>query len=296
MRCQITTRGVEGAIAELAARQHGVVERAQLLSLGVLPGAIDRRAAVGRLIRLHRGVYAVGHARLRPEGFRLAALLACGPGAALSHRSAAAEWDLLRDARRKTDVTVAPGSNAGRRLPQIIVHRAVLEPHEIREREGVLVTSPARTLLDLAATEPRRRVARVLDQALVLGLYDHREIDPLLRSGRRGAAVLRRILEERHPDAHRSRSELESIAIEKIAQSGLPRPEINAWLSDLGLEVDLLWRSRRLVVELDGRRYHWHRKARDAERDRILSAAGFAVQRYGWGDVVSGAFIERMVI
>lgn len=296
MRCQLTTRGVEGAIAELAARQHGVVERAQLLSLGVLPGAIDRRAAAGRLIRLHRGVYAVGHARLRPEGFRLAALLACGPGAALSHRSAAAFEDLLRDSRRKTDVTVAPGTNTGRHLPQIIVHRAVLDDNDISEREGVLVTSPARTLLDLAATEPRRLVTRALDQSLVLGLYDHLEVDRLLRSGRRGAGVLRRVLEERHPDAHRARSELESIAIEKVESRGLPRPEVNAWLPDVGLEVDLLWRSLRLVVELDGRRYHWHRKARDAERDRILGAAGFAVQRYGWGEVVSGAFIERMVI
>jgi very-short-patch-repair endonuclease len=250
----------------------------------------------GRLVLLHRGVYAVGHAQLRPEGFRLAAVLACGEGTVLSHRTAAAAWGLLPSARATAEVTLPPSQSKGRALPGLTVHRARLPDSDRTELDGVPVTSVARTLVDVASTGSRRLTARAVDAALVEQVYDQRAVDEMLRRGRsrRGVAVLREILERRHPDAHRTRSELEALALEALDEAGLPRPRLNRWLSPPDVEADLLWEEARLVVELDGRRYHAHRPRRDAERDALLVAAGYRVRRFGWGDVVAGAFIPEV--
>jgi predicted transcriptional regulator of viral defense system len=290
-RGQIATHRAR-ALSQLAASQHGAVHRRQLIDLGLSADAVNRLIVLARLVPLHRGVYAVGHACLRPEGYRLAAVLACGDGAVLSHRSSAAHHGLLQDERARADVTVPLGSASGRSLPKIIVHRARLAENDVTIVDGVPCTSVARTLVDVAGAGPRRHVARALDQALVLRLYDQRAVDEILRRpGRlRGAAVLRSILEERHPDAHLARSELEARALERLSGAGVPQPMVNAWLADLGVEVDLLWEGERLVVELDGRRYHAHRRRADAERDARLTAIGYQVRRFGWGDVTSGPF------
>jgi len=273
-----------------------VVARTQLVAAGLSTRTVDRLLELGRLVALHRGVYAVGHAQLRPEGHRLAGVLACGDGAVLSHRSAAAAWGLLDDGGARSHVIVPAGSATGLTLPGLVVHRARLAEVDRAERNGVPLTSVARTLVDVAGSGPRRLVARAVDSALVRQLYDQRAVDEILRRerGRRGVAVLRGVLEVRHPDAHRTRSELEAVALEKLLLAGLPPPRVNAWLPGPGLEVDLLWEEPMLVVELDGRRYHAHRARLDAERDVHLSAHGYRVRRFGWGDVTAGPFVAEV--
>jgi len=283
-------------LAGLAACQYGVVERGQLLAAGLSARTIGHLLARRRLIPLHRSVYAVGHGQLRPEGHRLAAVLACGEGAVLSHRSAAATWGLLVDSRSHHDVIVPAPKATGRTLPGLNVHRVRLADADRAERDAIPVTSVARTLVDLAGSGPRRLVARAVDAALVYELYDQHAVDEVMRrAGRlRGTASLRGVLEQRHPDAHRTRSELEAIALERLGAAGLPSPRVNVWLVKLGVEVDLLWGSERLVVELDGRRYHAHRARRDVERDALLAARGYRVRRFGWGDVTGGAFVPEV--
>lgn len=138
----------DGVLKDLAAAQLGVVARRQLVQAGVSERALDRLLARGRLVPLHRSVYAVGHRQLRPEGYRLAAVLACGDGAVLSHRRAAAAWGLLGDSRYRHDVTVPAEKASGRALPGLVVHRAQLAGGDRAERDGVPVTSVARTLVD----------------------------------------------------------------------------------------------------------------------------------------------------
>src|SRR3954470_14722257 len=139
---------VEGAIAALAARQHGVVSRSQLLDLGVGVGAIKHRVAEGRLQVLHRGVYAVGHRALRREAWWMAAVLAGGPGAALSYRSAADLWRIRPSSRTRIDVSVP---RHRRTTPRLELHKVELQPDEVITERGIRVTTPARTLLDLAS-------------------------------------------------------------------------------------------------------------------------------------------------
>ncbi|MGI8580217.1 MAG: type IV toxin-antitoxin system AbiEi family antitoxin domain-containing protein [Solirubrobacteraceae bacterium] len=294
-RGQFATRS-DAVLRSLAADQHGVVARSQLLGAGLSVQTVDRLTAGGRLVLMHRGVYAVGHAQLRPQGFRLAAVLACGAGARLSHRSAIAAKGLRYDDRQRIDVTVPVGSACGRTLPGLIVHRARLAESDCDEVDGIPVTSVARTLVDLAGSGPRRLVARAVDAALVHRVYDQRAVDEILRRkpALRGVAVLRSVLEERHPDSHRTRSEMEVIALEKLAPSGLRRPRVNAWLADLCVEVDLLWEGERLAVELDSRRYPAPRTREDAARGALLESFGYRVLRFGWGDITAGPFVAEV--
>lgn len=280
----------------LAATQHGIASRRQLLDAGLAPRTIGRLTKTRWLIPLHRGVYAVGHERLRPAAYRLAAVLACGVGARLSHRSATAARGLLEDGRQRIDITVPIGSACGRTLPGLIVHRARLAEADCDEVDGIPVTSIPRTLVDLAGSGPRRLVARAVDAALVQRVYDQRAVDEILRRkpALRGVAVLRSVLEERHPDSHRKRSEMEAIALEKLTPSGLPRPRVNAWLPDLSVEVDLLWDRNMLAVELDSRRYHAHRTRQDSARDALLESFGYRTLRFGWGDVTAGPFLAEI--
>jgi very-short-patch-repair endonuclease len=178
----------------------------------------------------------------------------------------------------------------------LIVHRARLADVDCDEVDGIPVTSIPRTLVDLAGSGPRRFVARAVDQALVHRVYDQWAVDEVLRRkpALRGVAVLRSVLEERHPDSHRTRSELEAIALERLAAARLARPRVNAWLADLCVEVDLLWGRERLAVELDGERYHAHRTRQDAARDVLLESFGYRVLRFGWGDVTAGPFAAEV--
>ncbi len=271
-------RPVDLGVAELAERQHGAVARRQLLELGLGSRAIDHRVAVGRLHPVHAGVYLVGH-RLRSARTRwMAAVLACGPGALLSHRPAADVWHLLPTDSARIHV-VADRSTRG--PAGIVVHRIRrLHIEDRAERDGIPVTSVARTLLDLAGVVRRRQLERAVETAERHGLFDLHAMERLLASGRgrRGVRMLRSVLRDyREPPF--TRSELERMFIALCRGAGLPPPVTNLWVA--GGEADATWPDHRLVVELDSRGYHATRAAfeRDRRRDTDLQLAGYRVLR-----------------
>ncbi len=211
----------------------------------------------------------------------MAAVLAEGSGAVLSHRSAAALWGVLGTSRTRIEVTVP--RKVGSR-PGVQVHRAALSPDEIAITNGIPVTAPCRTLFDLAAVAAPRHLERAINQAEVLRLTDTRSLAEVVarHSRRRGVAALRKILDAGGIGVTITRSELEDRFLAFVDQHGLPRPEVNARL-DAG-EVDCLWRVPRLVAELDGFATHGTRSAfeRDRVRDRALLSDGWRVTRVTW--------------
>jgi very-short-patch-repair endonuclease len=270
-------------IAELAARQHGLVAHWQLLALGVGLRAIKRRLATGRLHRIHLGTYAVGHPLLTPHGRQLAAVLACGPDAVLSHRDAGALWELRPSTRNAVDVT-APGRTR-RSRPGITVHRVRgLDPRDTTRRDGIPVTTVARTLLDLAEVLRPRELERAFEEAERLRLLDVNALEKLCRRspGRHGLRPLTALLAEHRGPAPLTRSELESRFLDLCRDAGLPVPRVNVVIA--GLEVDAVWPDQRLVVELDGHAFHQTRAAfeRDRLRDTTLQLAGHRVVRVTW--------------
>ena len=262
-------------VAALAARQHGVIAHPELIALGMSDDRISRWLRDGRLASLHRGVYAVGHAELSAHGRFLAAVLACGPGAALSHQSAAVLWDLRRPRGPRIDVTVPTlGGRARRRL--VVVHRSIVHPDEIAVKDGIRVTAPARTLLDLSGVLTRRQLERTLDEAAFLGL-DLSDLAP--RQGKRGAALLRAVLTDHNAGSTWTRSKLEERMLSLCRATGLPWPLVNRVVE--GFEVDFHWPEQRLVVEIDDWSSHGGRGAfeRDRVRDAALVEAGWRVVR-----------------
>jgi very-short-patch-repair endonuclease len=269
---KLPTPPADHLIAELAARQHGPVSGRQLVALGLGEGAIAWRVRTGRLHRIHRGVYAVGQPVLPRYGQLMAAVLACGDGAVLSHRSAA---ELLRLGPTTAFFEVtAPGD---RRPPDILVHRAEVPPEHRGTVEGIPVTSPARTLIDLADVLTRRGLERAIDEAEYLRL-DHTGLRPI--AGRRGAGVLAVVLDRHTAGSTRTRSELEEIFLALCGTHFLTQPETNAQVG--GFEVDFVWREPRLLVELDGRAAHHTLRAFEADRarDAELTASGYRVMRF----------------
>ncbi len=269
------------ATADLATRRHGVVAHRELLALGWSSSAIGRAAATGRLHRLHVGVYAVGHRALGADGRRLAAVLACGPGAVLGHGTAAAVWGIRPSAAGLVHVVVPSG--AGRRAPRgVRLHRCAALRDDERTEVGVLpVTSVARTLLELARSLPPAALARVLDRTEVLGLFDLRAVEAVLavHHGEPGTRRLRDgVAAHGAIGAALTRSALEDAFLALCDEHGLPRPHANAVVC--GLEVDFLFPGG-LVVEADSRRHHTGALAfeRDRERDARLLVAGFRVLR-----------------
>jgi very-short-patch-repair endonuclease len=224
-------------------------------------------------------VYAVGHARLTVRGRWMAAVLACGDDALLSHRSAAALWGMAQAHARQIDVTSVGRSRAGPR--GITLHRSRSVHDDDRTvSEGIRVTSIARTLLDLAEVVSPRKLERAIEEGERLRLLDLRALTRLCaRSrGRHGVAPLRALLEKLEPPPE-TRSELERLFIQLCRDSGLPRPAVNVSLA--GYEVDAHWPGSRLVVELDGYAFHRTRAAfeRDRARDARLQLAGYQVLR-----------------
>jgi hypothetical protein len=256
-----------------------------LLERGLTADQIDGRVRRGRLHRVHRGIYAVGHPLLSAQGRWLAAVLACGASAALSHRSAAALWGILPRSGRAIEVTRASGWRAP---AGVAIHRSPLPDDEIGVIDGIPTTGLAWTFLDLAAVEPRHRVENALNEAEVLGLTDSLSIPALLeRYPRRpGTAMLRDLMADDAVVRGITRQELERRFAELLAGTDLPRPRRNADLAVRGrfFEVDCLWAEPRVVVELDGRAAHGTRRAfeRDRERDRLLQAEGWRVVRITW--------------
>jgi putative AbiEi antitoxin of type IV toxin-antitoxin system/uncharacterized protein DUF559 len=294
--------GLEAAIAWLAERQHGVVALAQLVAIGLSARGVRDRVATGALHRIHRGVYAVGRPSLTPKGHRMAAVLACGPGAVLSHRSAAALWGLRTSGRARIDIT-APG-RAGRRLVSIDAHHsATLTSRDITSVNGIPCTTVARTLLDLAEVVPRRQVEWALNEAEVQQRLDGRALDDVLArsNGRRGARVISSILAEPFTGQKLTKRELEERCLALCDRAGIPRPDVNirvALEDGEAPEVDFLWRRQRLIVETDSWTFHRTRRAfeRDRERDQRLMLAGYRVVRLTWRQILDEpARIEAMI-
>lgn len=284
-----TGRGDHG-IAELAERQHGVVSRRQLRALGLSEREITARTATGNLHSLFRGTFAVGHRVIGRQGRMLAAVLACGDGAVLSHGSAA-ELQGLWD-KQPIPVDVIPPRRAGRKIPDIRWHNVRRpSPAELEICEGIPCTTVARTLVDMAGRTSFASLSRLVERAAIQRRLEVREVDGVLARGRRrGAPNLRAILDLwRRDDARkpRLRSPLEALLLPALVAAGVPHPECNVKLRVDGgppLEVDLLWRAQRLAIEADGEETHGTRSAfqEDRRRDQRLVAAGFRVARVTW--------------
>lgn len=251
-------------LGDLARQQWGVVTRAQLFELGFGTRGISDWVRAGRLHRLYRGIYAVGHDRLRLEGRWLAAVLACGEGAVLSHRDAAQLWELRQSSSGLIDVTV-PSQNGRIKRTGVRVHRTRrLAAKEVTTRGGLPVTTVARTLLDLADVLPTQALRRVVTQAEYRDRLDTATLAAVVENnpGRRGAK-LREAVEGRR---HRTRSPLEERFLALLERHGVEEPETNVWIH--GYEVDFLWTRAGLVVELDGAAAHRTRAAFNADRLR----------------------------
>jgi hypothetical protein len=275
--------GIDHAIAAIADRQGGVIARRQLDALGLSASAIDRRLRAGRLQRLHRGTYAVGHRAIGVNGRRWAAVLACGTGAVLSHRSAGAAWDIRRSRSAVIDIAVPATGRASQ--PGVRLHqRHAIPADEVTTLDGLPITTPARTLLDLAADGLRNRpLEAALDAAERRRLLDFTDLHELLARypGRPGTPSLKAVLARYQPGD--TRSELEIIVAELCDAHGLPRPLENCVIE--GKVRDFYWPHARLVVEADS--YAWHRSPSalddDRERDVELTLAGYRSLRFTWG-------------
>jgi very-short-patch-repair endonuclease len=250
---------------------------------------------------VHAGVFAVGHMPLTLDGRYMAAVLACGRGSALSHRSAAAKLGLRPTSRAAIDVTTPRQGARGRK--GIDAHRSTkLLPLDVDEVDGIRCTSVAWTLLDFAAVVPRRAVERAFDQAELLEVLDAAAIEDVLAraGGHRGAGVLRAILDHHAPASTLTRTELEELFLALCRARGVPDPRVNAWipLEPTGYEADFLWREAWLIVEVDGHAVHTTRRAfeHDRRRDQRLTLAGWRVVRFTWRQVVRDpAFVAATV-
>jgi very-short-patch-repair endonuclease len=276
-------------ISTLAARQHGVVAGWQLGPLGVTSSMLKTRIARGSLLRLHRGVYAVGHERLQREGRWLAAVLAVGPGAALSHRDAAGLHDLRPANHERADVTT-PRRGRGNQ-ERIEVHHATLDPLDVTVIRAIPVTTVARTLVDLAGVVPKDHLAKALSRAELNRVIDVRAIEAALerirgRSGPGHANLRAALAHQADHGPTLTRSELEDRFAALLTAHNLPPPQMNHHIE--GFEVDAVWPERRLAVELDGYAHHRDKQAfqRDRGKGNALTRAGWRLLRYTYDDVV----------
>lgn len=259
-------------VARIASRQHGVITTAQLLAAGIHSSGITKRLAAGRLHRVHRGVYAVGHQALSNEGRWIAGVLACGRGAVLSHRSAGALWKIWPrgGARRGVDlgslveVSVPRGGGRATRLGLRVHRTSTLAPTDCTAVSGIPVTKPQRTLKDLRRVVSNTDFAAALREAEFLGL----DIGPSWV-----------------PD--HTRSELEARFLALCRRHHLPEPRVNARVG--GDVVDFLWPDQGLIVETDGWESHRSRSAfeQDRERDARLKVLGNEVLRLTWQQITS---------
>jgi hypothetical protein len=277
-------------IAEIADAQHGQISHDQLQSLGLSSSAIRSRVAAGKLHRLYRGAYTVGHSRVTWMGRYMGAVLACGDAALASHR-AAARLHGLRQSAGRMDVTV-PGRRV--RIPGIDVHQTrTLHPDDVGEVDRIPCTSLARTLVDEAETETERGLERLIGRAEELRIFDLRDLQRALgrAPGRRGT---RRLASLVGADPAITRNGLEERFYAICACAGLPLPRVNLpiVLDDGGPHVvaDFAWPELKLIVETDGWATHGTRRAfvNDRRRDRRLALAGWRVLRFTWDEIERG--------
>jgi predicted transcriptional regulator of viral defense system len=279
---------VDRAVADLATEEKGILALGELRACGLTRHEVAHRVQHGWLHVVHRGVFAVGHAELIPEQVWLAAVKACGPTAALSHYSAAAhrgyvEWD-----GRRPEVTVTTLSlprHAGIRAHQ----SRCLDRIDVMIRDGIRVTSPARTLLDVASQLPLRGLRRAVREAMAQEDVGIRQlVDVLARTGpRRGSRNLAQVIADGYTP---TRSVLEDIVLDLIVAGGFERPDVCKPLVIEGRRVvpDFRWPQERLIVEADGAKWHGHKLAREDDRERqtFLEAHGERVVRVTWEEAV----------
>jgi very-short-patch-repair endonuclease len=265
-------------VLAVAAEQHGVVTRAQLLELGMTPEGIKHRLRRGRLHRVQRGVYAVGRPQLTRHGVLIAAVLGCGPDAALSHEHAGEVYGIRRRRAGPIEVTVPAGAMRSR--PGVRVHRAALEPCDRTLQQGIPITGPARTLVDLAQRLDARALEAAVNEADKLDLVDPEWLRAALEAmrGQRGVTALRELLERRTFTL--TDSELERRFLPIARRAGLPQPRTQRRVN--GFRVDFYWPDLGLVVETDGLRYHRTpaQQARDRLCDQAHTAAGLTPLRF----------------
>ena len=267
-------------IAFLAARQHGCVTRRQALAIGLDSATVNRWIIAGHLHRIHRGIYAVGHANITREGRFLAAVLACGDGAALSHTASARHLGLDRS-RAVGAIHVSIPQGARRQPPGIIVHR----PHSLPSRDitnllRIPTTTATRTLFDLASMLSARELRTRFEQAEYLEALDRARLHELLSgaSGRKGLGNLRALVDFAPLPLSRIRSQLERIILTTCRSHSLPIPAVNVPV--LGYEVDFFWPEAHFVVEADGGLHKGKQRDSDNARDIKLARAGYLVRRY----------------
>jgi very-short-patch-repair endonuclease len=272
----------EGGLARVAAAQRALVCQEQLYALGYARGAIGHRRKTGLFHRFLPGVVSVGHPVLDARTAMLGALLYAGEGSVLSHGSAAAVWGLAEADEHAVQVT-----SIGRHVLHAGVVRAhqvpMLDLADVTLREGLPVTDVARALIDFAAAAEERALTRALAEAQLRGHTNEAAITAAMDRcpGRSGIARLRRLLAD-PVRTQPSRSELERTMIRLLRRAGLPLPEVN--VTCCGRERDFVWETQRLVVEVDGYRFHGHREAfeSDRQRDQELAAGGYRVMRVTW--------------
>ena len=261
----------------------------QLVERGWSETAIDKRIRAGRLHRVHAGVYSVGHRLLTRQGLWMAAVLASGADALLSHWSAAALWGIRPNRRSRIDVTVAHRSRSSRAIHR---HVSTVPEDERAVHEGVPVTSVHRTIFDLAAAEDIDGAVAMVKEAEYLNRWDRLSLPDLVERypGKRGSRKVRSALQrlEEEP-AGRTRSKLEERFAPFLRRRQLPLPRFNdsILLGAKRYQVDCHWPGTNRIVELDGWEGHRTRSAfrEDRERDRRLAAAGYIVTRLTWNQL-----------
>lgn len=279
----------------VARGQHGVITYAQLIALGYSRRAIEHRIRIGRLYCLYRGVYAVGRAELTDHGRWMAAVLAAGEGAVLSHLSAAALWG-LRKTPARIDISVP--ANRHPRCPSLHIHRrTTLFPAHLTTHHRIPVTSPALTLIDLATLLSTDSLEAAINEA---DKHDH--IDPeQLRATLTsfppipGTARLRAVLD--HHTFTLTDSQLERAFLRIVKRAGLPKPQTQVMLN--GFRVDFYWPELGLVVETDGQRYHRTpaQQTKDRRRDQAHTAAGLIALRFTRAQVgYDPAHVETILV
>jgi very-short-patch-repair endonuclease len=278
---EIDVGGGDLEVARTAGGQNGVVHRTQLAEAGLGRSAIAHRVARGRLHRFHRDVYLVGHPVPPPLAAETAALLASGRGAVLSHASAGCLWGF---ATADTDVHVTIMARHRTHRDGVRVHCVrSLAVTDVRRRDGLLVTAPSRTLLDLAETTSLEELERAVAEARRLGLVRDGELEAQMAHshGRHGVKPLRVVIERESGPAF-TRSQAERRLLKLIRNARLPSPRCN--VPAAGHEVDFLWPEQKLVVEIDGYAFHRSRTAfeTDRKRDADLQLAGYRVLRITW--------------
>jgi very-short-patch-repair endonuclease len=269
--------------------QHGVATRRQLLARGLAPHTIDRMVRAGRLIVLRRGLYQIGPLPVG-RAAETRAVLACGRDGRISHTSAATLHSVLDATCVRPIVEVTMSRRKRRRIEGVRIHRVRdLRPDEVMVLDGLPVTTPARTLLDIAETMTSREVEQALATAYRKALVTRDELRAMVERHprHRGAPLLRRLLDADGGPAF-TRSKAEEKLLDIIRGGRLPWPDLNVKV--LGHEVDFLWRKARMVAEVDGYEFHSSLEsfAADRRRDAELAAAGYRVLRFTWGDVTDG--------